>query len=119
MLVGEKPSIKAFTKKYSRENKLAKGPRLVEILAAVPENYKKKLAPYLKAKPIRTASGSILMLCDVLSMLAKLENLYVFKCFLLPSLPGSKGPSLARSVGEVARCDPPKSFDESTQNIWV
>ena len=32
-------------------------PKLVEIIAALPENYKAKLTPYLKAKPIRTASG--------------------------------------------------------------
>lgn len=32
-------------------------PKLVEIIAALPENYRDKLTPYLKAKPIRTASG--------------------------------------------------------------
>jgi len=32
-------------------------PKLVEIIAAIPENYKDKITPFLKAKPIRTASG--------------------------------------------------------------
>ncbi|XP_025110587.1 elongator complex protein 3 [Pomacea canaliculata] len=32
-------------------------PRLVDIIAAVPQEYKKVLLPKLKAKPIRTASG--------------------------------------------------------------
>lgn len=32
-------------------------PRLVDIIAAVPQQYKKVLIPKLKAKPIRTASG--------------------------------------------------------------
>ncbi|XP_076085053.1 elongator complex protein 3 [Mytilus galloprovincialis] len=32
-------------------------PRLVDIIAAVPQQYKKVLVPKLKAKPIRTASG--------------------------------------------------------------
>lgn len=36
---------------------LAGVPRLVDILAAIPEAYKAKLAPYLRAKPIRSASG--------------------------------------------------------------
>eukprot|EP00210_Caulerpa_lentillifera_P002292 g2202.t1 len=41
------------TKKYA----LARAPKLVEILAAVPEEYKSVLLPQLRAKPIRTASG--------------------------------------------------------------
>ena len=32
-------------------------PRLVDIISAVPEDYKKALLPKLKARPIRTASG--------------------------------------------------------------
>ena len=32
-------------------------PKLVDIIAAVPEDYKAKLLPYIKAKPVRTASG--------------------------------------------------------------
>jgi elongator complex protein 3 len=41
----------------SRKYKLAKIPKLVDIIAYLPENYRDKLTPYLKAKPIRTASG--------------------------------------------------------------
>lgn len=36
---------------------LEKTPRLVDIIAAVPQDAKKILLPKLKAKPIRTASG--------------------------------------------------------------
>lgn len=36
---------------------LDSSPRLVEIIAAVPADYKKILLPKLKAKPVRTASG--------------------------------------------------------------
>ncbi|CAD5122818.1 DgyrCDS11223 [Dimorphilus gyrociliatus] len=36
---------------------LSSSPRLVDIIAAVPYQYKKVLTPKLKAKPIRTASG--------------------------------------------------------------
>jgi elongator complex protein 3 len=32
-------------------------PRLVDIISAIPEEYKKALLPKLKARPIRTASG--------------------------------------------------------------
>ncbi|KAH3695987.1 elongator complex protein 3 isoform X1 [Dreissena polymorpha] len=36
---------------------LSSQPRLVDIIAAVPQQYKKVLLPKLKAKPVRTASG--------------------------------------------------------------
>ena len=32
-------------------------PRLVDIIAGVPQEYKKALLPKLRAKPVRTASG--------------------------------------------------------------
>ena len=41
----------------SRRNRIPKAPKVVEIISAVPENYKAKLIPYLKVKPVRTASG--------------------------------------------------------------
>lgn len=41
----------------SRKHKLPFIPKLVDIIAAVPEDYKSKLLPYIKAKPVRTASG--------------------------------------------------------------
>ncbi|CAD7696096.1 unnamed protein product [Ostreobium quekettii] len=40
-------------KKYS----LSRAPKLVEIIAAVPEEYRSILLPQLRAKPVRTASG--------------------------------------------------------------
>ncbi|CAG8528161.1 16442_t:CDS:2 [Funneliformis mosseae] len=43
--------------KYSRLNKLNNQPKLVDIIAAIPEQYKQALLPKLKAKPVRTASG--------------------------------------------------------------
>jgi elongator complex protein 3 len=36
---------------------LSRAPKLVEIIAAVPEEYRSILLPQLRAKPIRTASG--------------------------------------------------------------
>lgn len=36
---------------------VSKAPKLVEIIAAVPEEQREKLLPRLKAKPVRTASG--------------------------------------------------------------
>jgi hypothetical protein len=41
----------------SKKHKLSYIPKLVDIIAAVPEAYKSKLLPYIKAKPVRTASG--------------------------------------------------------------
>lgn len=43
--------------KISSKYGLPSQPRLVDIIAAVPQQYKKILVPKLKAKPIRTASG--------------------------------------------------------------
>lgn len=41
----------------SRKFKLPVVPKLVDIIAAVPDEYKEILLPYVKAKPVRTASG--------------------------------------------------------------
>lgn len=41
----------------AKKNNLASIPKLVDLVAAVPENYKEKLLPVLKTKPVRTASG--------------------------------------------------------------
>ncbi|GAQ92351.1 Elongator complex protein 3 [Klebsormidium nitens] len=41
----------------SRKYGLTKSPKLVEIIAAVPEEHRADLIPRLRAKPIRTASG--------------------------------------------------------------
>lgn len=43
--------------KTSAKYRLSAQPRLVDIIAAVPPQYRKVLVPKLKAKPIRTASG--------------------------------------------------------------
>eukprot|EP00475_Leptophrys_vorax_P002487 TRINITY_DN11391_c0_g2_i1.p1 TRINITY_DN11391_c0_g2~~TRINITY_DN11391_c0_g2_i1.p1 ORF type:complete len:568 (+),score=144.05 TRINITY_DN11391_c0_g2_i1:154-1704(+) len=43
--------------KYTGKNLLDKAPKFVDIIAGVPSAYRKKLMPYLKVKPIRTASG--------------------------------------------------------------
>jgi len=39
------------------KNRLQGVPKLTQIIAGVPEQYKKQLVPLLKAKPVRTASG--------------------------------------------------------------
>ena len=41
----------------ARKYKLSFIPKLVDIIAAVPEDYRGSLLPYIKAKPVRTASG--------------------------------------------------------------
>lgn len=41
----------------AKKHKLAFIPKLVDIIATIPVEYKSKLLPYIKAKPIRTASG--------------------------------------------------------------
>ena len=41
----------------ARKYKLSYIPKLVDIIAAVPQEYRGSLLPYIKAKPVRTASG--------------------------------------------------------------
>ena len=41
----------------SKKFKLSTQPRLVDIISAIPDQWKKYLLPKLKAKPVRTASG--------------------------------------------------------------
>lgn len=47
----------------SKKHRLQGSPRLVDIIAAVPDALKPALLPKLRAKPIRTASGVSLVLC--------------------------------------------------------
>lgn len=41
----------------SKRNGMQGIPRLTQIIAGVPEQYKKQIVPLLRAKPVRTASG--------------------------------------------------------------
>jgi histone acetyltransferase (RNA polymerase elongator complex component) len=59
--------------KASAKYGLSLQPRLVDIIAAIPESYKKILLPKIKAKPVRTASGvreihSIIFVLFILSI---------------------------------------------------
>ncbi|KAJ1925685.1 Elongator subunit [Coemansia sp. RSA 376] len=54
---GETVNLNVVKAKYSRLNRLSSQPRLVDIIAAIPEQHKRDLLPRLKAKPVRTASG--------------------------------------------------------------
>jgi elongator complex protein 3 len=53
----EKINLSKLKQEFSKKNKLSSAPKIVEILAAIPESHKEKLIPLLKAKPVRTASG--------------------------------------------------------------
>ena len=44
-------------KKVSKKRKLKGVPRVVDVLSAIPETYRKHLTPFLKSKPVRGASG--------------------------------------------------------------
>ncbi|NWU69318.1 ELP3 protein, partial [Pterocles burchelli] len=54
---GRDVNLNKLKTKTSAKYGLAAQPRLVDIIAAVPPQYRKALVPKLKAKPIRTASG--------------------------------------------------------------
>eukprot|EP00271_Cylindrocystis_brebissonii_P010556 TRINITY_DN26767_c0_g1_i1.p1 TRINITY_DN26767_c0_g1~~TRINITY_DN26767_c0_g1_i1.p1 ORF type:complete len:568 (-),score=90.10 TRINITY_DN26767_c0_g1_i1:317-2020(-) len=50
-------NLNAVKSEASRKYGLARAPKLVEIIAAVPDNFRSELVPRLRAKPVRTASG--------------------------------------------------------------
>ena len=54
---GEKINLTKLKTKVCSGYKLPKMPKIVDILAALPESYSDKLTPMLKGKPVRTASG--------------------------------------------------------------
>lgn len=54
---GKDVNLNGLKNRISRKNKLANQPKLVDIIAAIPEQHKAALLPKLKAKPVRTASG--------------------------------------------------------------
>lgn len=50
-------SLNELRAKMSKKYGFGGVPRLVDIISAIPDDYKKALLPKLKARPIRTASG--------------------------------------------------------------
>eukprot|EP00171_Calliarthron_tuberculosum_P016276 IDg16276t1 len=54
---GEKIQLNKIKKEVSRRHGLHEFPKQVDILSAVPATHRASLAPLLRAKPIRTASG--------------------------------------------------------------
>jgi hypothetical protein len=54
---GQTVSLNEIRNKASKKFNFSGVPRLVDIISAVPDEYKKVLLPKLKARPIRTASG--------------------------------------------------------------
>ena len=53
----ETVSLNELRAKISKKHGFGGVPRLVDIIRAIPDEYKKALLPNLKARPIRTASG--------------------------------------------------------------
>jgi len=54
---GKTISMVAIRQKIGKKYRVKTTPKLVEIIAAIPPEYKQHLLPMLKAKPVRTASG--------------------------------------------------------------
>jgi len=53
----ERINVSKLKSRISSKNQLNTMPKLVDIIAGLPESHKAKLTPLLKGKPIRTASG--------------------------------------------------------------
>lgn len=54
---GEDVDLNAVKREVQLKYRMSKAPKLVEIIAALPEEHKATLLPQLRAKPVRTASG--------------------------------------------------------------
>ncbi|TPX69124.1 hypothetical protein SpCBS45565_g02656 [Spizellomyces sp. 'palustris'] len=54
---GKDVNLNGVKSRIARKHKLHTQPKLVDIIAAIPEQYKAMLLPKLRAKPVRTASG--------------------------------------------------------------
>jgi len=54
---GNTVNLNALKSKIARKYRLKNQPKLVEIIAAVPDQHKSYLLPLLKAKGVRTSSG--------------------------------------------------------------
>jgi elongator complex protein 3 len=54
---GKVVNLTSLKSKYSAKYNLPEQPKTVDIISAIPEQYKDSLLPILKQKPIRTASG--------------------------------------------------------------
>ena len=51
------PSCAQIKTEYSRKNGLSGTPKMTDLMAAIPEKYRNTIVPFLKVKPVRTASG--------------------------------------------------------------
>lgn len=54
---GQDVNVDALKKQAATKYGLARAPKLVEIISAVPDDFRDTLLPRLRAKPVRTASG--------------------------------------------------------------
>lgn len=54
---GQSVSLNDIRIKQCKKHKISGVPKLVDIIAAIPDEHKKTLLPMLKARPIRSASG--------------------------------------------------------------
>ena len=57
-------SLNEVRAKISKKHGYGGVPRLVDIISAIPDDYKKALLPKLRARPIRTASGVCFCSCQ-------------------------------------------------------
>ena len=62
-------SLNELRAKMSKKHGFGGVPRLVDIISAIPDDYKKALLPKLRARPIRTASGVSLTSSPAMSTL--------------------------------------------------
>ena len=73
-------SLNELRAKMSKKFGFGGVPRLVDIISAIPDEYKKALLPKLKARPIRTASGVRLSMLTEFRVLRVLRSPSSLSC---------------------------------------
>ena len=54
---GKRINVSKLKSDIAAKHRLSEQPKTVDIIAAIPDNYRAALLPILKTKPVRTASG--------------------------------------------------------------
>jgi hypothetical protein len=81
---GRSVNLNVLKANLSAKNALKTQPRLVEIIAAIPDKYRDALLPRLRAKPVRTASG-VCILAQQRSLLptARMHRALAWECYIM------------------------------------
>ena len=105
---GKNVNLNVLVKQAGVKYKLNRVPKLVEIIAALPDEHRSELLPQLRAKPVRTASGVAIV--ALMSMPHRCPHISTTGniCVYCPGGPGTSSETVLNCfiVPRVTRCGP-------------